>query len=144
MNSGDILKILTRVKELGYRRFRLESDGVVLEVDTEAGTGSFAQAASEKSVSAAAPESTAPRDTASLVAIKAPMSGTFYRAPTPGAPPFVDVGTHVAAGDTVCIIEVMKLFNSIAAGVAGTVVEIHAANEQAVVTGQSVIWIRPD
>jgi len=144
VNSGDILKILTRVKELGYRRFRLESEGVVLEVDTEPGTGSF----SEAPRSGAGPKSTStestPRDTASLVAVKAPMSGTFFRAPAPDAPPFVEIGAHVAAGDTVCIIEVMKLFNSIAAGAAGIVVEIPVANEQAVTTGQAVIWIRPD
>ena len=145
MNSGDIVKILTRVRELGYRRFRLESEGVVLEVDTEAGTGSFAQASNADAT--AKPQQTqaaAPSETGSLVAVKAPMSGTFYRAPAPGAPPFVEMGSRVSPGDTVCIIEVMKLFNTIAAAVSGTVVELPVANEQAVTTGQPVIWIRPD
>ena len=145
MNSGDILKILTRVKELGYRRFRLESEGVVLEVDMEAGTGSFAQASrADVAAKPAQTQAAVPREAGSLVAVKAPMSGTFYRAPAPGAPPFVEVGTHVFPGDTACIIEVMKLFNTIAAAVSGTVVELPVANEQAVTTGQPVIWIRPD
>jgi acetyl-CoA carboxylase biotin carboxyl carrier protein len=144
VNSGDILNILARVKELGYRRFRLESDGFVLEVDTEAGTGSFAQPPHADAVAKPASSQVAtPREMGSLVAVKAPMSGTFYRSPAPGAPPFVEVGTHVSADDTVCIIEVMKLFNSIVAGINGTVVELPVANEQAVATGQPVIWIRP-
>jgi acetyl-CoA carboxylase biotin carboxyl carrier protein len=71
------------------------------------------------------------------------MSGTFYRAPAPNAPAFVEVGSKVGASDTVCIVEVMKLFNTIAAGVSGTVVEIAAENEQAVTTGTPLIWIRP-
>lgn len=145
MNSGDIVKILTRVRELGYRRFRLESEGVVLEVDTEAGTGSFAQASNaDAPAKAAQTQASAPSEAGSLFAVKAPMSGTFYRAPAPGAPPFVEVGTRVSPGDTVCIIEVMKLFNTIVAAVGGTVVELPVANEQAVTTGQPVIWIRPD
>jgi len=145
VNSGDIIKILTRVRELGYRRFRLESDGVVLEVDTNAGTGSFTDSPNA-GIAPKSPgqQNPAPREAGSLVAVQAPMSGTFYRAPAPDAPPFVEVGTHVSAGDTVCIIEVMKLFNSIAAGVEGTVVEIPVANEQAVTTGEAVIWIRPN
>lgn len=145
MNSGDILRILTRVKELGYRRFRLESEGVVLEVDTEAGTGSFAQASNgDPAAKPAQTHAATPSEAGSLVAVKAPMSGTFYRAAAPGAPPFVQVGSRVSPGDTVCIIEVMKLFNTIVAAVSGTVVELSVANEQAVTTGQPVIWIRPD
>ena len=69
------------------------------------------------------------------------MTGTFYRASSPVAPPFVDVGSTVAADDTVCLVEVMKLFNSIPAGVAGTVVEICAENEAQVKAGQPLIWI---
>ena len=72
------------------------------------------------------------------------MSGTFYRAPSPNAPPFVEVGSRVDASSTVCIVEVMKLFNTIAAGVSGTVVEIVAANEAAVTTGMPLIWIKAD
>jgi len=59
-----------------------------------------------------------------LVAIKAPMMGTFYRTPKPGAPPFVEVGAMVGKDDPVCIIEVMKLFNTVKAGVQGRVAQI--------------------
>jgi acetyl-CoA carboxylase biotin carboxyl carrier protein len=62
--------------------------------------------------------------TEGLVAIKAPMLGTFYRTPKPGAPPFVEVGASVSKDDPVCIIEVMKLFNTVKAGVQGRIAQI--------------------
>lgn len=77
------------------------------------------------------------------LAVKAPMLGTFYRAPAPGEKPFVEVGSRVAAGDVVCLIEVMKLFNSITAGVEGTVVAIAAENGTLVEFEQPLVWIRP-
>jgi acetyl-CoA carboxylase biotin carboxyl carrier protein len=75
--------------------------------------------------------------------LKAPMVGTFYRAPAPGAPPFVEVGSVVQPDDVVCIIEVMKLMNSIRAGQRGRVVEILAGNAQLVEYGQPLIVIQP-
>jgi acetyl-CoA carboxylase biotin carboxyl carrier protein len=75
--------------------------------------------------------------------VTAPMVGTFYRAPAPDQPPFVEPGDTVAAGDAVGIIEVMKLFNSITAGVDGTVAEVLAENGAAVEHGQRLIAIEP-
>ncbi len=74
-------------------------------------------------------------------AIKAPMVGSFYRAPSPGAKPFVSVGQHVNAGDTVCIIEAMKLLNQIEADKSGTVKAILVENAQPVEYGQTLIII---
>jgi biotin carboxyl carrier protein len=71
------------------------------------------------------------------------MLGTFYRAEAPGAAPFVDVGTRVDAGSTVCLIEVMKMMSSIAAGVAGTIVEVCADNAQLVEHGQPLFRVKP-
>jgi len=76
--------------------------------------------------------------------VKAPMVGTFYRAPAPGAAPFVEIGQKVEADTTVCIIEVMKLMNSIPAGVRGTVSEIRVGDSQPVEFGQVLIVIEPD
>jgi len=81
---------------------------------------------------------------AGIVAIRAPMLGTFYRAPAPNEPPFVQVGQRVSADDTVCMIEVMKLFNSIRAGVDGTVVKICADNAAMVEFNQVLIHVKPD
>ena len=77
------------------------------------------------------------------VEVKAPMVGTFYRAPAPGAPPFVEVGSLVAEHDRVCMIEVMKLMNSIQAGCRGRVVEICAENGTLVEYGQTLMAIEP-
>ena len=78
-----------------------------------------------------------------MVEVRAPMVGTFYRAPAPGAPPFVEVGATVEPDDVVCIIEVMKLMNSIRAGGRGRVVEILAENAELVEYGQPLIVIEP-
>jgi acetyl-CoA carboxylase biotin carboxyl carrier protein len=80
---------------------------------------------------------------AGLVLVRAPMVGTFYRAPEPGAPPFVEPGRRVAADTTVCIIEVMKLMNSIPAGCAGVVTHILANDADPVEAGQPLIAIDP-
>lgn len=72
------------------------------------------------------------------------MLGTFYRAPAPGERPFVEVGDKVGPGDTVCLVEVMKLFNSVKAGVAGTVVKITVENGSMVEHGQTLILIESD
>jgi acetyl-CoA carboxylase biotin carboxyl carrier protein len=75
--------------------------------------------------------------------IEAPMLGTFYRASAPGEPPFVDVGSEVDADTVVCLIEVMKMMNSIKAGVAGTVVEVCADNAQLVEYGEPLFRVAP-
>lgn len=80
---------------------------------------------------------------AGMVAIRAPMLGTFYRSPSPGEKPFVEVGQQVKADDTVCLIEVMKLFNSIKAGVDGRIAEIRAQNGSLVEYDEVLIVIEP-
>jgi acetyl-CoA carboxylase biotin carboxyl carrier protein len=76
-----------------------------------------------------------------LVPIKAPMLGTFYRTPKPGAPPYVDVGSLVNEDDPVCIIEVMKLFNTVKAGVRGRIAQICAEQGQMVEFQQTLFLI---
>ncbi len=81
---------------------------------------------------------------ANLVEVVAPMVGTFYRAPAPDAPPFVEVGSKVQKGDTLCIIEAMKLMNEIEAECAGEVVEILVENAEPVEYGQVLFLIAPE
>jgi acetyl-CoA carboxylase biotin carboxyl carrier protein len=76
-----------------------------------------------------------------LLTIRAPMLGTFYRTPKPGAPPFVEVGTFVREDDPVCIIEVMKLFNTVRAGVCGRISRICAEQGQMVEFNQPLFWV---
>lgn len=68
--------------------------------------------------------------------VKSPMVGTFYRASSPGAKPFVDVGSQVKEGDTICIVEAMKILNEIEADKSGTIVRVLGENGQAVEYGQ--------
>ena len=74
--------------------------------------------------------------------INSPMLGTFYRAERPGAEPFVDIGTEVESDTIVCIIEVMKMMNSIPAGVAGTIVDVCPENAQLVEYGETLFRVR--
>jgi acetyl-CoA carboxylase biotin carboxyl carrier protein len=77
-----------------------------------------------------------------LVAVRAPLPGTFYRAPRPGAAPFVEVGSRVGAQTVVGIVETMKLMNSVTAGVDGTVAEICVANAEFASHGTTLLRIR--
>ncbi len=79
-----------------------------------------------------------------VVDVTSPMMGTFYRAPKPGADPFVEVGSRVEEETIIAIIEVMKLMNSIRAEVKGEVVEICAENGKAVEQGQTLLRVKPD
>ncbi len=93
---------------------------------------------------AAAAEASGSEDTAELPAghvVKSPMVGTFYRAPSPGAKPFVEVGQTVGVGDTLCIIEAMKMLNQIEADKAGTVKAILGENGQPVEFGEPLFVI---
>lgn len=78
------------------------------------------------------------------VGISSPMVGTFYRAPAPGESAFVELNDRVRTGQTVCIIEAMKLMNEIEAEVSGQIVEVAVENGQPVEYGQVLMWINPD
>jgi acetyl-CoA carboxylase biotin carboxyl carrier protein len=78
-----------------------------------------------------------------LLPITAPLLGTFYVAPEPGAPPFVQVGTAITEDTTVGLIEVMKVFNSVRANVKGTVTQVVAQNGQFVEYGQTLFLVKP-
>ena len=78
-----------------------------------------------------------------LIRVEAPMVGTFYRAPQPGAPPFVEEGQPVSPGQTLCILEAMKLMNEVKAEVEAIVRAIHVENAQPVEYGQLLFELEP-
>jgi acetyl-CoA carboxylase biotin carboxyl carrier protein len=88
----------------------------------------------------AAPE---PRATEDLHLLKSPIVGTFYEAPSPGAEAFVKIGAHVESGQTLCIVEAMKLMNEIESDESGELVRIFVENGQPVEYGQPLFGIRP-
>lgn len=95
---------------------------------------------------AVAPEPTASTPSAlerKWVEVNSPMVGTFYRAPAPDEPPFVEVGDRITTGQTVCIIEAMKLMNEIEAEVSGQVMEVLVENGSPVEYGQPLMRINP-
>jgi acetyl-CoA carboxylase biotin carboxyl carrier protein len=96
----------------------------------------------EVAVPAASPSKVeAPKDE-NVVIVTSPFVGTFYRAPAPDAAPFVDVGTNVRVGQTLCIVEAMKLMNEIEADVAGTIVEVLVENGVSVEFGQKLFKVK--
>ena len=78
-----------------------------------------------------------------LVEIKSPMVGTFYRAPAPEAPPYVELGSRITRGQTLCILEAMKLMNELPSEVAGTVREVCVENGEPVEFGQVLFRVDP-
>ena len=116
------------------------------------GGGAMVQAYAPQPMYAAMPAAPVAPDTAAASApvvaaepaghtVKSPMVGTFYRSSSPGARPFVEVGDVVKEGDTICIIEAMKILNEIEADVSGTVAKILCDNGQAVEYGQPLFVI---
>jgi acetyl-CoA carboxylase biotin carboxyl carrier protein len=91
----------------------------------------------------AAPPAKAAEPEEALHAVKSPIVGTFYEAPSPGAPPFVKVGDSVEVGQVLCIVEAMKLLNEIESDVAGEIVKKLASNGQPIEYGQELFSIRP-
>lgn len=100
-----------------------------------------APAVAEAAPAVASAPASAPAATESGFVVKSPMVGTFYRSASPGAKPFVEVGTVVKAGETLCIIEAMKILNEIEAEQSGTVAKILGENGQAVEYGQPLFVI---
>jgi len=88
---------------------------------------------------AAAPAPAAPR----LIEVKSPMVGTFYRAPEPGAEPYVKAGSRISTGQTLCIIEAMKIMNELEADVSGTIREVLIEDAQPVEFGQVLFRVEP-
>ncbi len=93
---------------------------------------------------APAPAAEVPAPTRALVELRAPMTGVFYRAPSPDAPPYVDVGDFVEEGQIVCLIEAMKVFNEVPAEKSGRVVEVCATNGQLVEQGAVLFRLEPE
>ena len=87
---------------------------------------------------------TLPAAATNTVEVESPMVGTFYRAPAPDAPPYIEVGDRIQKGQTLCILEAMKLMNELEAEVAGTVREVCIGSGEPVEYGQVLFRIEPD
>ena len=140
-----------------FDRLSLELDGVKLELERGgAATPRAARAPREAAQTPAAASAPAPAPATApaakprrngedgLVEISSPLLGIYYRAPKPGEPPFVEVGQKVDTETVIGIVEVMKLMNSVSAGVSGEIVDILAPNGELVEHGEVLMLVRPD
>jgi acetyl-CoA carboxylase biotin carboxyl carrier protein len=129
-------------------RLRKPSAGVVLQPSRAgylpeiivAGGGSETQLGADVQNQGGGGEARSSED---LHLIKSPIVGTFYGAPSPGAEAFVKVGSHVESGQTLCIVEAMKLMNEIESDASGEVIRVYVENGQPVEYGQPLFGIRP-
>jgi acetyl-CoA carboxylase biotin carboxyl carrier protein len=153
LDHGQLRDLLEQLSKSDIQEFRLEGQDFRLEVRRNLpasvmGVPAPVPPAAPAALPEAAPSAPSPPPAAAasrsdLQAITAPMVGTFYRSPAPGEDPFVDLGTRIKAGQTVCILEAMKLMNELESEVAGEVVEILVENGTPVEFGQVLMRIRP-
>ena len=129
LSEGDVREILRLIDESDVEELRVETEAFSLYV--------------RRGETVAPAEQRAPAPTDGVATISAPMIGTFYRAEAPGAAPYVEVGSRVETDTVVCLIEVMKMMNPIPAGVGGMIVEVCAANGEAVEYGAALFHVQP-
>jgi acetyl-CoA carboxylase biotin carboxyl carrier protein len=158
IDQDDVIQILRMLEESTFDELHLEMGGLKLIAIKSSKKASPAdglksgdhestesRAAVEQTVQASEekPDTPQPSDLekSGFIAIKAPMLGTFYSAPKPGASPFVEVGRLVSEDDSVCIIEVMKLFSTVKANVRGRIAKICAENGQMVEYQQTLFLV---
>jgi acetyl-CoA carboxylase biotin carboxyl carrier protein len=136
LSDDDVTEILRIIDESKLAELRIETPEFRLHVRRGGGAPPAGEAPPA--------EEARPAPAANGAAtIDAPMLGTFYRAEAPGATPFVEVGARVEEDTVVCLIEVMKMMNSIRAGTSGTIVEVCAENAQLVEFGQALFRVEP-
>jgi acetyl-CoA carboxylase biotin carboxyl carrier protein len=160
LSEDDVLHILKLIDESKFDYFQLEVGELKITVSkgepiplnstpqaiSVTPTPSAASAAKPAAAPAVASSAQAPKAAVipeGMLPITAPILGTFYVAPEPGAPPFVKVGQQITEDTTMGLIEVMKVFNSVRSTVKGTVVEVVAQNGQFVEFGQTLFIVKP-
>ena len=154
LDHEQLHRLLEALGDSDIQEFRLEGDDFRLEVRRNLPGQTVVAPAATAPVMAAAAAPVAPAEPTSpppaaastrsdLLDITAPMVGTFYRAPAPGEPSFIEVGNRVDVGQTVCILEAMKLMNELEAEISGEVVEILVENGTPVEYNQVLMLVRP-
>jgi acetyl-CoA carboxylase biotin carboxyl carrier protein len=152
LTAKDVAEILRLLESSTFDSLSLEIDGVKLQLQRGSAApvrpaeipGTASQRSPEPQPVQSAARKTKPASEPGLAEIASPLLGIFYRAPKPGEPPFVEEGSKVSEDTVVGIIEVMKLMNSVHAGVKGEVVEILGVNAALVEYGEVLLRVRPE
>ena len=159
MDSKEIREIIELISRSCFSTFELEGEGFRLKLVKDAADApvvsgsvpvpvSAAETAPQQTVAAAPPaapvaEPTSGTPQSDLIQLRSPIVGTFYRAASPSHPPFVEIGARVKKGQTVCIVEAMKVMNEIEAEADGEVVDIVVSNGQPVEFGEVLFLLKP-
>ena len=152
LDHEQLHRLLEALGDSDIQEFRLEGDDFRLEIRRNLPgqavvapvmAAPVAAAAPVKPLDSASPPPAATSTRSDLLEITAPMVGTFYRAPAPGEPSFVEVGTRINVGQAICILEAMKLMNELESEVGGEVVEILVDNGTPVEFGQVLMRVKP-
>ena len=146
LTAADVAEIMRLVEQSGFDELNLEIDGTKISLRRGTAAQTTAPTPATEPAPAAGPP---PAPIAASIGadpsvqdLPSPLLGTFYRAPKPGAPPFVEVGAPVEVDTIIGIIEVMKLMNTVRAGVRGTVAEVLAADGALVEFGETLLRVR--
>ena len=145
MNLKEIKEIVNLMNQNDLAEIEVEREGVKLKIKR---SGGIIEQVVRPATVAAAPAATAAQPVAAAPGkdtknITSPMVGTFYRSPSPEAPPFVESGQIVEVGQVVCIVEAMKLMNEIKSEIKGKIVEVPVENAEPVEFGQALFVIEP-
>jgi len=151
LTAKDVAEIMRLLESSSFDSLSLEIDGVKLNLQRGSTSPVQQPAAAQQSLAQSQPQAVhsavrkaGPASEPGLAEVASPLLGIFYRAPKPGEPPFVEVGAKVAEDTVVGIIEVMKLMNTVRAGVRGEVVEILAENGALVEYDEILLRVRPE
>jgi len=139
----EALAAIAREYDLDAVRLRVGEREIEVVRRSPRSIGAVAPAQTAAGAAAPAAQGDTPIASAHTKKITAPLVGVFYRAAAPGEEPFVDVGDRVEAGDTVCTLEAMKIFNEITSDFSGTIVRIVPENGELVALGDDLFWIEP-
>jgi acetyl-CoA carboxylase biotin carboxyl carrier protein len=140
LTHDEVREILEIIDSSAPAELEVQTDGFSLHVVI--GDGASSAAVAERPA-AAPPDPPAAVPVEELETIESPMLGVFYRAESPGSDPFVEVGSVVESDTVLCIIEVMKMMNSVTAGIAGTVAAVLPENGQLVEFGEPLFRVEP-
>jgi len=140
LSAADVAEITRLLEESQFDELHLEHAGFKLTLKRGA---ALRREAASASAPAPPPAPAASASDGSVLDVTAPFVGIFYRAPRPGAPPYIEVGSQVEADTTIGIIEVMKLMNAVRAEVSGTVFEVLVEDGAVVEYGQVLLRIAP-
>ena len=149
MNIKEIKEMINLMNENGLIELEIEKEGMRIRLRKTGNGHELTQepvAVEKEFVSRKAspePSETQEKSSVNTVEIKAPMVGTFYRAPQPEAPPYIEINQVIEPGQVICIIEAMKLMNEIKSEIKGKVVEILVDNAEPVEFGQPMFLIEP-